>query len=87
MSEKSGKKTVAQSLSDIGELLFNQAVAITNDDITGEKLKEECERSRSLAEIAEKIIDVNKTIISAAKVQSEYGAARSIVLIGGPNER
>lgn len=84
-------KTVAESLSTISELLLGQILAVTNTDVKGDELKEEVFRADAVANLAGKMLDVNKTIITAAKVQAEFGGRGSTVggfkLIGNGTEK
>lgn len=67
--------------------LFAQLEKLNNEDIEGEKLKEEIERSKALCSISGQIINLGNLALNAEKLKEDSGATgfNSIPLLGGNN--
>lgn len=61
------------SLTDLNEYLFNELDALTNDDLKGEDLNAEIERSKAIVQIAGRIAGNAAIQIQAAKVMMDDG--------------
>lgn len=78
---------VAESLSTVNDLLVEQFLAITNDSLAGEELDVALNRAKVAVNIADSIIEVNKTAIMAVKVQNEYGVTNGMLAIENARDR
>ena len=63
------------SLMDLNEYLFNELDALTNDDLKGEDLNAEIERSKAVVQVASRIASNAAIQIQAAKVMLNQGGA------------
>lgn len=61
------------TLADLNSHLFEQLERLNDDDLTGEKLQEERERAKSMANIAQTIINNGELALKALKHYDEYG--------------
>lgn len=61
------------TLADLNNHLFEQLEKLNDDDLTGEKLQEERERAKSMASIAQTIINNGELALKAVKHYDEYG--------------
>ncbi|WP_285815797.1 hypothetical protein [Thomasclavelia cocleata] len=66
-------------LTDLNNHLFEQLERLNDDDLTGDELKSEIERSKAISNIAGKIIENASIGLEAEKLKVEYGR-RDIVL-------
>lgn len=72
-------------LVDLNNHLFEELERLNNEDLTGEKLQEERERAKSMASIAQTIINNAELALKAVKHYDEYGKKEempSILQIG-----
>jgi hypothetical protein len=63
------------SLMDLNEYLFNELDVLTNDDLKGEDLNAEIERSKAVVQVASRIASNAAIQIQAAKVMLNQGGA------------
>ena len=68
-----GTKGPKNKLVDLNNHLFEQLERLNDDDLTGEKLQEERERAKSMANIAQTIINNGELALKAVKHYDEYG--------------
>lgn len=70
------------SLKELNEYLYEQLEQITNDDLLEDErlfnLKNK--QSQMVVSIADKIIELNKTVITAERLKQEYGLEDNGVL-------
>lgn len=68
--------------------LFAQLEKLGNEDLEGDELKQEIERSKAMMGVTDKIIENAKIQLEANKVRHEYGIAHQEMpkLIGGQGE-
>ena len=60
-------------LSDLNNHLFEQLERLNDDELTGERLQEERERAKTMATIAQTIINNGELALKAVKHYEEYG--------------
>ena len=60
-------------LVDLNDHLFAELERLSDEDIKGDELAEEIERAKSVANIAENIINNGELILKAQKHYNEYG--------------
>ena len=60
------------TLGDLNLHLFEQLERLNDEDIKGDKLTEEIERSKAVANIAKEIILNAKIVLEAKKYSTEY---------------
>lgn len=66
---------------DLNNHLFEQIERLNDEELTGDKLKEEIERSKAIAEISEQIINNMELNYKAVKLANEYGYAQKSELL------
>ena len=71
------------TLKDLNNHLFEQLERLNDDEIQGEKLKEEVERARAMASIATKIIETGNLVLRAKKVMYEQGENKVPTMLEG----
>lgn len=64
---------IKNKLSDLNNHLFEELERLNNEDLTGEALQEERERAKSMASIAQTIINNGELALKAVKHYDEYG--------------
>lgn len=74
MSEKKTKTT----LIDLNEYLFEALDVISNPDLELEELKDEISRVKTIAYVAEKIIDNTDMMLRVFKAKENYGSLPKI---------
>ena len=60
------------TLGDLNLHLFAQLERLSDEDLKGEKLSEEIERSKAVASIAKEIILNARVVLDAKKYSTEY---------------
>lgn len=60
-------------LSDLNNHLFEELERLNDESLTGDKLQEERERTKSMANIAQTIINNGELALKAVKHFDEYG--------------
>ena len=63
---------VRNTLGDLNNHIFMQLERLNDEDIKGEKLSEEIERSKAVANIAKEIILNARVVLEAKKYSTEY---------------
>lgn len=61
------------TLADLNNHLFEQLERLNDEDLTGEELEREIQRSRSITAVAKTIIDNGSLALEAKKHADEYG--------------
>lgn len=65
-------------LVDLNNHLFEELERLNDEGLKGEALQEERERAKSMANIAQTIINNGELALKAAKHYEEYGTAENI---------
>lgn len=76
-------------LVDLNNHLFEELERLNDEELKGEKLQEERERAKSIANIAQTIINNGELALKAAKHYDEYGNKKDmpeILQIGDNND-
>lgn len=66
---------IPNKLEDLNNLLFAEMERLNDEDCTGEKLQIEKERAKSMAQVAQTIINNGELALKAVKQANEYGIA------------
>lgn len=64
---------IKNKLSDLNDHLFEELERLNDEDLKGEALEEERERAKSMANIAQTIINNGELALKAVKHYDEYG--------------
>lgn len=67
-------------ISDLNNHLFAQLEKLSDDELTGDKLKEEIERAKAITSISNNIIQTGKLALEAEQFISEYYIADKVRL-------
>ena len=69
-------------LADLNNHLFEQLERLNDEELTGEKLTIEINRSKAMSQIAQNIIGNAKIVLDAAIAVKEWGLTSGLPLIG-----
>jgi len=64
-------------LSDLHNILFEQLERLNDEDITGDDLKSEIERSKAITQVTSQIIANGNLALKAEELKREYGIERT----------
>lgn len=59
------------TMNDLNDHLFMALERLNDDDLSGEELQQEIERSKAISEVGKTVIDNAKTVLSAMKFNDE----------------
>ena len=65
---------MANSLADLNAHLFDQLQRISDKTLDADQLDRECRRAEAIVDLADKVTDIAKTQLTAAKLYVEHGA-------------
>lgn len=74
-----GKFKLADSLATVNDILIEQLMYVTNEDLDGQELDAALKRAKVVCDISGKSIELGKTVISAIKTQAEYGVSSDAI--------
>lgn len=74
------------TLPDLNNLLFEQLERINDDDLTGEDLKVQLEKSKTINDVARTIVSNSALILKATRFADEYEDRTSVRLLGSDKE-
>ena len=60
-------------LADLNNILFEQLERLNDEDLQGEKLTQEIERSKAIANVTDKVIANGALALKAEELKMEYG--------------
>lgn len=60
------------TLGDLNNHLFAQLERLSDEDLNGEELQEEIERSKAVTDVANRIISNGALVLQAQKFHTEY---------------
>lgn len=60
------------TLGDLNNHLFAQPERLSDEDLNGEELQEEIERSKAVTDVANRIISNGALVLQAQKFHTEY---------------
>lgn len=60
-------------LTDLNNHLFEQLERLNDEDLTGDDLETEIERSKAITQVARTIVDNGRLVLDAHKHADEYG--------------
>ncbi len=65
------------NFSDLADQLYQQILAVNNPTVTGDALKEQLERARTMTALANSIVGASRLVLDAQKAKAgfEYGAS------------
>ena len=69
---------IKNKLSDLNDHLFEELERLNDEDLKGEALQEERERAKSMANIAQTIINNGELALKAEKHYEEYGDKKQL---------
>lgn len=70
-------------LTDLNNHLFAQLERLSDEDVTGDKLVEEIERSRAVGNVARTIIDNSRLVLDAQKALNDGVIRRAPLMLEG----
>ena len=76
------------TLGDLNNHLFAQLERLSDEDLRGDDLQEEIERSKSITSVSTQIINNGNLVLRAEQMKKEYGEKENIpkMLTGDKNE-
>ncbi len=63
---------VKNTLGDLNNFLFAQLERLDNEELEGDKLKEEMDRAKAVTQVATQIINNGSLVLRAQTLQAEY---------------
>lgn len=69
-------------LTDLNDHLFAQLERLNDEQLTGDQLRDEIERSKAVTGVAREIVSNARTVLDAEELRLEYGLTRNVLSIG-----
>lgn len=63
-------------LIDLNNHLFQQLERLNDEDLSGEKLQDEIERSKAITGVSKEVVSNARLVLDAEKHRREYGLAK-----------
>ena len=63
---------MSTNLTDLNDHLFKQLERLNNDELNGEKLEQEIERSKAITDVAKSVVSNASLQLDAIKLKAEY---------------
>lgn len=72
-------------LTDLNDHLFAQLERLNDEDLTGDDLKEEIERSKAITGVSKEIVGNARLVLDADRHKREYGLTKGPALLEQSN--
>jgi hypothetical protein len=72
-----GEYEMGRDLDNLTDILFRQLERLENEELTGDKLEEELQRTDHIVKVSGQIINVGNLQLNARKHADEYGYSMS----------
>lgn len=66
------------TLGDLNNHLFAQLERLSDEDLTGDQLKEEIERARAVTSVSHQIISNGSLVLQGQRFSAEYHGRKSV---------
>ena len=73
-------------LSDLNNHLFAQLERLNDENLSGDELKEEIDRSKAVTSVSREIVSNANTVLKAEQLKHEYGTRGPKMLESGDDD-